>query len=127
MFSIKVHFVIFVLPFLFSLTPAQKPGLDNAGDILKSLKDAGMMEKFEEDLKRMLFEENERKVKENTKHDADSVVENSSETKKEPFNAFEFIKSYVEEKKIDLSEKVMLYLMDLDHGNQYARNMLPCV
>ena len=115
MFSFQVHFVLFVLPFLFSLTPAQKPGLDNAGDILKSLKDAGMMEKFEEDLKRMLFEENERKVKIEA---ANSEVENSIETKKEQFNAFEFIKSYVEEKKIDLSEKVMLYLMDLDHGNQ---------
>jgi len=117
MFPFKVNFVIFVLPFLFSLTPAQKPGLDNAGDILKSLKDAGMIDKFEEDLKRMLFEENERKIKENDKNLEDSVILNSSETK-DPFNAFEFIKSYVEEKKIDLNEKIILYLMDLDHGNQ---------
>jgi hypothetical protein len=119
MFSAKVNFVIFVLTFLFVLTPAQKPGLDNAGDILKSLKDAGMMEKFEEDLKRMLFEENERKVNENK---IEEVNVNSNQGR-EPFNAYEFIKSYVEEKKIELNEKVMLYLMELDHGNKLAKNI----
>ena len=30
---------------------------DNVGDILQSLKDSGMMDKFEQDLKQMLFEQ----------------------------------------------------------------------
>ena len=33
------------------------PNLDNVGDILQTLKDSGMMDQFEKDLKQMLFEQ----------------------------------------------------------------------
>jgi hypothetical protein len=35
---------------------------DNVGDILQSLKDSGMMDKFEQDLKQMLFEQVRKKL-----------------------------------------------------------------
>jgi len=39
------------------LVKSQIPNLDNVGDILKSLKDSGMMDNFEKDLKQMLFQQ----------------------------------------------------------------------
>lgn len=36
---------------------AQIPNLENVGDILKSLKESGMMDNFEKDLKQMLFQQ----------------------------------------------------------------------
>ena len=100
--------LVFVLPFLL-LSNAQK---DNAADILQSLKDSGMMEKFEEDVKKMLFEENERKLKESEENNFDNFgqVENNE------FDSYEFIKSYVAEKNIKLNEKVLFYLMELVPG-----------
>ena len=106
MFPLKC--LVFVLPFLL-VSNAQK---DNAADILQSLKDSGMMEKFEEDVKKMLFEENERKLKESEENSFD----NFGQLENNEFDSYEFIKSYVAEKNIKLNEKVLFYLMELVPG-----------
>ena len=81
---------------------AQLPNLDNVGDILQSLKDSGMMDKFEKDLKQMMFDQ---KPVESRDSDADS--DSSSSESEPPVDVYEFIKAYVTEKKIKLNEKVI--------------------
>lgn len=98
---------IFFLALVFIVqAKAQVPNLDNVGDILQSLKDSGMMDKFEKDLKQMLFEQTENTIPDDAK-DSKSSSEDSQ------VDSYEFIKAYVTEKNIKLNEKVMLYLMDL--------------
>ena len=56
MWTLKVS-VFVVSLFLVVGNRAQIPNLDNVGDILQSLKDSGMMDKFEKDLKQVNFRE----------------------------------------------------------------------
>ncbi len=106
----SVNFLVLVLPFL-SISNAQK---GDTGDILHALKDSGMLEKFEEDVQRMLFEENERKL---NQHLDEHSFDTSNEVENNEFDSYEFIKSYVAEKNIKLHEKVLFYLMELVPGN----------
>ena len=50
-----LHMCLFTVSVLVVSAKGQMP--DNVGDILQSLKDSGMMDKFEQDLKQMLFEQ----------------------------------------------------------------------
>ena len=83
----------------------QMPNLDNVGDILKSLKDSGMMDKFEQDLKQMLFDQ-----KEAPKPAAERSEDDLSGSSEPAVDVYEFIKAYVTEKKIKLHEKVKTIL-----------------
>lgn len=80
----------------------QKPLFQNPADILQTIKAAGMMDKFEEEMKKMLFKESERKSGESHLN--------------EEFDFYKFIKSYVAENRLQVNDKVMLYLMDLAPG-----------
>ena len=95
-----------LVPFLFLglvySAKSQIPHLENVGDILQSLKDSGMMDKFEQDLKQMLFDQKD-DVK--TGENLDEDLSGASEP---PIDVYEFIKAYVTEKKIKLNEKVKL-------------------
>ena len=102
MFSLKVLVIAVLWTPLICFTSAQKPFVDNAANILQTLKSSGMLEKFEDDLKQMLFDEKDRQ--------SNNFVETSK------FDAFDFIKSYAQEKNIQLHEKVLFYLMELDTG-----------
>ena len=75
------------------------PNLENVGDILQTLKDSGMMDQFEKDLKQMLFEQKPVEATEDLDEGADGTDE-------PPVDVYEFIKAYVSEKKIKLNEKV---------------------
>ena len=77
------------------------PNLENVGDILQTLKDSGMMDQFEKDLKQMLFEQKPVEATEDLDEGADGTDE-------PPVDVYEFIKAYVSEKKIKLNEKVKL-------------------
>ena len=112
MFSLKVFVIAVLWTLLICLSSAQKPFADNAANILETLKSSGMLEKFEDDLKQMLFDEKDRQSN------------NFVDVDEEPsFDAFQFIKSYAEEKKIKLHEKVLFYLMELTPGFISTHNL----
>ena len=96
--KIGLFYAAFVLLFLNS-SKAQMPNLENVGDILQTLKDSGMMDQFEKDLKQMLFEQKPVETREDLDEGADGTDE-------PPVDVYEFIKAYVNEKKIKLNEKV---------------------
>ena len=91
----------------------QKPVFENPGDILQSIKSSGLVDQFEDDLKKMLFDESERRSK----------VE--QQTERPEFDAFQFIKTYVAENDLKVSEKLMLYLMDLNTGEFLSAKSIP--
>jgi hypothetical protein len=83
------------------------------GDILKSLKDSGMMDKFEQDLKQMLFDQQ----KPANPKPANPAAEEETGSSDPAIDIYEFIKAYVTEKKIKLNEKVSSHRnLDLDHA-----------
>jgi len=85
--------------FLCAVVMAQKPQFENPADILQTIKDSGMMDKFEEEMKKMLFEKSAPKSR-----------------PEEEFDFYKFINSYVKENRLTVNEKVILYLMDLPSG-----------
>ena len=97
---------------LVAVAHGQKPMFDNPGDILQSIKNSGLVDQFEDELKKMLFEESERRSK----------VE-PAQTERPEFDSFQFIKTYVAENGLKVNEKLMLYLMDLSPG-KVTRNEL---
>ena len=104
---------MFAFAITFVTADFQMPNLDNMGNILQTLKDTGMMDQFQEKFSQMFLKPKARTVNDESLHEEDEIDNDPQ------YDVYEFAKSYNSEKKLDLNEKIMFYLSDLQIADSY--------
>ena len=88
-------------------------------ELLKELKESGVIDQFEQELEKMLQEQGG-----DLKEKVEEVLKGQEELKKEVNPVTEFINSYVEEKKIHLDSRILEHLANLDFDGNEAKHFV---